>query len=305
MGLFETFSKRKRKAAGEIPDVYQYDSLPPQFRVQVIHIWGSAIGHVGGRLGKDDYWQNIHDTIARELGVFNLGTQNLFHFVQCQEFVQKADTDQALDLIELTARVIDGVIRQQWDFDRSSRNLTQTPDDAIEELNARFREHGVGYQYEDGILIRADSLYLHTEVVKPALHLLSGSEFAGARQEFITAHEHFRHGRNKEAIVEALKSFESTMKCICEARKWACPNDATAKRLIEVVFQHGLVPPPLQSEFTALAAVMECGLPTIRNKTSGHGQGAKPTEMPQYVAAFALHLAAANIVFLVEAHKAN
>ena len=39
-------------------------------------------------------------------------------------------------------------------------------------------------------------------------------------------------------------------------------------------------------------------------KSSGaHGQGATPRETPDYVAAYALHLAAAKILFLVEAHK--
>ena len=30
-------------------------------------------------------------------------------------------------------------------------------DDAIKELNYRFKEHGVGYQYESGKIIRIDS----------------------------------------------------------------------------------------------------------------------------------------------------
>ena len=55
----------------------------------------------------------------------------------------------------------------------------------------------------------------------------------------------------------------------------------------------------------ALRSVLESGLPTVRNKTkgSGHGQGKELINIPGHLAAYALHLAASNIVLLVEAHK--
>jgi hypothetical protein len=93
------------------------------------------------------------------------------------------------------------------------------------------------------------------------------------------------------------------MKTICEERSWAYTPTAQAKDLIKVIFDHGLVAPSLSSHFTALRSVMESGLPTVRNKTSGHGQGSAPLEVPEYLAAYALHLAAANILLLVNAHK--
>jgi Domain of unknown function (DUF7014) len=42
----------------------------------------------------------------------------------------------------------------------------------------------------------------------------------------------------------------------------------------------------------------------VRNKNSGHGQGRSPKQVPGHLARYALHLAATNIVFLVEAHEA-
>jgi hypothetical protein len=42
-----------------------------------------------------------------------------------------------------------------------------------------------------------------------------------------------------------------------------------------------------------------------RNRESGHGQGPEPKSVPNYVAAYALHATAANILFLVEAHRAK
>ena len=47
-------------------------------------------------------------------------------------------------------------------------------------MNGRFQVRGVGYQFADGEIIRVDSHLIHAEVVKPALSLLRGVEFAGA-----------------------------------------------------------------------------------------------------------------------------
>ena len=43
---------------------------------------------------------------------------------------------------------------------------------------------------------------------------------------------------------------------------------------------------------------IESGTPTLRNKQSGHGMGANTIVIPQYVAAFGLQTAAADIVLL-------
>ena len=47
--------------------------------------------------------------------------------------------------------------------------IEQDPDDAVEELNHRFKEHAIGYQYLEGELVRVDSQFAHAEIVKPAL----------------------------------------------------------------------------------------------------------------------------------------
>jgi hypothetical protein len=49
--------------------------------------------------------------------------------------------------------------------------------------------------------------------------LLHDAAYEGAEAEFLSAHEHYRHARNKEALTDALKSFESVMKSICTKRR--------------------------------------------------------------------------------------
>ena len=68
---------------------------------------------------------------------------------------------------------------------------------------------------------------------------------------------------------------------------------------------NGLLPSYLDASFDQLTATLRSGLPEVRNEEGAHGQGATPRETPNYVAAYALYLAAANILFLAEAHKAK
>lgn len=314
MPIIDLFSKRKKLQDSQgNPDVYQYDKIPDDLRTQVVHIWRTAIGryyrHTGYSVGEDSpackLWEFIHDSIAREKSLWRLGGPNSDAQDGCIEYLVGADTEGALDIIELSFRVIDRLARDFGPRSRQVAGVKQDADDAINELNYRFREHGVGYQYVDGQIVRVDSQFLHAEVVKPALALLNESGFSGPAEEFMRAFDHHRKGNNKEAIAEALKSFESTMKSVCAARKWAHPANATAKPLLDILFQNGLVPAELESHFAGLRSAMESGLPTLANRTSRHGQGATPVDIPPHFAAYSLHLVAANIVFLIECHKSK
>jgi len=224
--------------------------------------------------------------------------------VECFDFVLQSEGNCLLDMIELAFKVIDRAVRRLTQTEMDEAGVTQTSDDAIEELNHRFREHGLGYQYLGGKIVRLDSEFLHAEVCTPALSLLNSDGFDGAADEFLRAFEHYRHGRKKEAVADALKAFESTMKAICVKRRWNFPPNATAKPLLDILFAKGLIPAELESHFAGLRTALESGLPTVSNKTSRHGQGVTPIGLPGHVAAYALHLTAADIVFLIEAHKA-
>jgi hypothetical protein len=171
-------------------------------------------------------------------------------------------------------------------------------------LNGRFREHGVGYQYESGEIIRVDSQLIHAEVVKPALALLTAPEYAGANAEFLKAFEHYRKGDTKECLNECLKAFESTMKAICAKRNWAFKPTDAAKKLIEVCLENGLIPQVIQSHIGGVRAALESGIPPSRNRLSAHGQGSEIVDVPEHYASYMLHLTATTIKFLVESEKA-
>ncbi|MEH2258514.1 STM4504/CBY_0614 family protein [Nostoc sp.] len=306
MKVYDIYSKRQKILMGEVSDVYQYDDIPTPLRVQIIYIMSDALGKQENEETLDMY-KLIHDILCREYGklslVHKISLSLIDHIHDVRNFIlQNEEINQVIDAIELTFRLIDRFYREPNIIKFTEPEIT--PDDAIEELNIRFREHGIGYQYESGEIIRVDSQIIHAEAVKPVLHLLSDSKFEGANEEFLKAHEHYRHGRYKECLVDCLKAFESTMKTICNIQGWIYQPGDTAKNLINVCLQNNLIKPYLQTQFTSLKSNLESGVPTMRNKNAGHGQGSQPLTVPQHFAAYQLHMTASTILFLLEAEKA-
>lgn len=302
MGLFDIFSKRQKEQGGEFPDVFKYNDIPQGLRVQIIHIWKDAFGDLNtyGRSAPEIYG-TIYQALCREYGVFSLTERPLSNYLEglADFLLSTTEYEKALDVIELSFRSIDRVCRDSaYHYQYGSRTL---PDDAIEELNHRFYEHGVGYQYESGQLIRVDSHILHSEVIKPALFFLQGPEFKGANDEFLKAHENYRNGKYKECLNESLKALESTLKVLCKRKGWAFKETDTANTLINICFQNELIPQFLQSEFSAIRSILESGTPTTRNKMSGHGQGEVVIEVPPYIANYILHITASSILLLIDA----
>lgn len=310
MPIFETFSARYRKQQKTGPDVYQYAEIPNVLRGQLTHIINSAIGHSARESNRhqadnEDVWSYIRQTLCRERGQITL-TNERDAKTDCQNYIRlEQEVDLWLDIVELACLVIDIGVRKKEKWDNQRAGVTQSADEAIEELNYRFREAEFGYQYDSGQIIRVDNQLIHAEVVTPALQLLSDDRFKGPQQEFLAAHTHYRAGEHKDALVDALSAFESTMKTICDLKKWPYQKGARASDLVKAIRSNGLLPDYLDNSFDQLIATLQSGLPKVRNEEGGHGQGANPRETPGYVAAYALHLAAAKIVLLVEAFKAH
>ncbi|AFZ55745.1 hypothetical protein H6G54_21605 [Anabaena cylindrica FACHB-243] len=303
MKVFDIYSKRQKRLIGEVSDVYQYDVIPQPLRVQIVHIIKDVINPYSTQEIEQKFLF-IHDILCREHGILSLHspifTQKSIKVV-LDFMLETKEIEQVLDIVELIFKSIEEPYNENdYIEDISNKSIL---DEAIEELNFRFREHGLGYQYESGEIIRVDSQIIHAEAVKPVLHLLSDPQFQGANEEFLKAHEHYRHGNYKECLNECLKAFESTMKIICNKQGWSFKPTDTAKTLINICFQNNLIPNYLETQFSSLRQNFESGIPTIRNKLGGHGQGSQPVNVPQYFAAYQLHITASTILFLIEADK--
>lgn len=306
MAIFNLYSKRRKAERGDVPEVYIYDKFPQAFKVQVVHIMRSALGEGIQRQNPHDVYTQMAKILCREYGIFELpATQQYSHSTAeynfQESFLIEKDAEKLLDYIELCFRAIDKFTREYGFLGRDRADEIAT--NCIDELNARFKEHGLGYQFVDGDILRVDSEIIHSEVVKPALRLLQNAKYKGAEDEYLSAYEHYRHGRHKEAINDALKSFESMMKSICEANRWDYPDGAPAKKLIGICLDNNLIPQYWQQNFISLGALLETSVPVGRNKVSGHGQGVMPKEVPNHLTAYILHMTAAALVFLADAEN--
>jgi hypothetical protein len=302
MGIFDLFSKRQKRLRGDVPDVYQYEDINNNFRVQVVHIIRDTFGrdHSYGTQHSSTAFHEIHQILCKEYGVFTLKEYEDNDFNRIYNyFLSVQDYEKALDIIELSFKVIDKIVRGNQ-YQRDTYEIKTTPDEAINELNERFKEHGIGYQFESGELIRIDSQIIHADVVKPTLNILKNQIYAGANEEFLKAHEHYRNNRNQECLNECLKSFESVLKAICSKNNWEYSQNDNANKLITICFNNNLIPDYLKSQFTSLQSLFTSGVPTIRNRNSGHGQGVEKRSVTNEMTSYMLHLTATNILFLTK-----
>ena len=309
--IYELFShRRKRAEQSGMTDVFQYTSVPGKLRVQVQQILHDAIGPqyevpayaVSMPAQNAEAWNTIHDTLCRELGChrlidkhYNIAMDGVLNYLGT------ADSEGFVDGLEVCCRIIELAIGKWNEYARVQLGIKQDPSEALTEINYRMRQSGFGFSYTDGQIVRVDSEYSHEEVVKPALRLLNTNDFAGAQQEFLQAHQHYRAGEYTQSITEAAKAFESTLKAVCDKKKWPYEKGARASDLLKRIRTEGLWPDFLDASFDQLLATLSSGLPKVRNEQGAHGQGSAVRKVPDYVAAYALHLAAAKIRLIVEA----
>ena len=302
--IYNIYSKRQKVLNGEMPDIYVYDNFPQKLRIQIVHILNDSIGSdTKYYKNSEDKYNFIHKALCREYGKFTLSSGDNYQ-EKIQNFLLHTKSyEEVIDVVELLFRMIDLIIRKDLENHKYATTASIGADQAIAELNERFKENGIGYSYENGNIIRIDSTYIHKEVTKPSLALLSNSKFLGANGEFLKAHQHYRDGRNKECLNDCLKALESTLKTICKEKGWEYKETDTSKKLIQTCFKNNLVPSFTQNQFTSLQNLLESGIPTLRNKLGGHGQGHQPIALESDITRYGLNLTASNILFLIEKSK--
>lgn len=306
MAIFDLFSKKQKRLRGEVIDVYQYNDIPQELRVQIVHILNDTIGtarvfYKSNDNEPEEIFKFMNETLSREYGLFTLIDKAKSNREIVMNYISREQNiERVLDVVQISFQYIDKVIRDDFKNYEYRNEIKCNPDEAIDELNTRFKQHGVGFQFEGGEIIKIDSNYTHAEIIKPTLRLLSKKKFEGANDEYLKAHEHYRHGRNKECLNDCLKAFESVMKTICKQKGWNVNATDTSKKLIQTCFQNNLIPSFTQNQFTSLQNLLESGIPTIRNKLGGHGQGETPQKVDDEMTRYALNLTGTNIIFLIE-----
>lgn len=306
MAVIELYSKRRKRELGLVPDVYTYDNFNANLRAQICYVVDDVLG-IQDRNELERNYGDICEVLRREYGVYKLvaglharasAMDELGQFIALEQ-----DIDRVLDAIELCFVIAESYRDKSYTYRYPHDDTGSYIDECVSELNTRFKEHGKGYEVSDGRVLRIDSELLHTEAVKPAISFLNQSEYAGPRDEFFGAYEHYRHGNLKEALNDALKAFESTVKVVLELRGWEYDKTSPAKRLLAVLLANNFLPSYHQNHLNALSTLLESSVPTIRNKEGGHGQGSEVSEVEPEIAAYVLHMTASAIVMLCSLEK--
>ena len=303
MTITDIYSKRGKPPTTGALRYY----LPEPLRVQITGIVGEALtlgsGRASSRQVRDQLYGILVYRLAHELGRVSLTRGGGDPRAQVAVFIERKQPELVLSLLDtLFSVILDRPVADLFDaFDAPLVDAAAV--NAQEELNHRFQEHGVGFRIESFKVVRIGSGLLHEKAVRPAMAVLREPQFTGADAEFSKALGHYRHGQHEDAITECHKSLESTLKVICGQRGWPCNEEkATASQLFDIVFAEGLIPTYLQDQFAGLRSVL-AGTSTVRNRSGGHGAGAKPRRVPEHLAAYVVHQTAAAIVYLAESEK--
>jgi hypothetical protein len=294
MAKWDLFSKRDKP----LPDTFVYDEVHEGLRNQIIHIWRDTLGTIR----RFDPYQRIHNIICREHGRLFLLVPNakpdedLLNF-----FLRSADTDIVLDIIETSFRIVKSDVESDpvaMSVALHSGGAYVPPaEHAVDELNHRFRENGVGYEFnwDANQLLCVKSMAIHQETVRPALSLLAEPRFETANQEYLEAHKHFRKGEYGDCLTECCKALESTIKIVCDQKGWGYGPRAAANELLQTYISRSGLPTFFQNPLILIA--------TLRNRFDAHGGGTTPATVPEHLAKYSLHATASAIVLLVDAAK--
>ena len=209
--------------------MYQYETIPQELRTQVVYIMEDTFQILQFDRTVEEVYGFINKTLCREYGVFaleELTSSNQHEVLDSSNpanlrlvinfFLETEEIEKAIDVIELFFQAVNQDLSNLL---RDTKDRQNTPvdirlpglfysnmdkqhadsldieikrrqyEEAIDELNQRFREHGVGYQYESGQMIRVDSQLIHSEAVQPALRMLADPMYEGANAEFLSAHK--------------------------------------------------------------------------------------------------------------------
>jgi hypothetical protein len=265
--IFETFARRKRQQSrnGE-PEIYTYDQAPGHMRHQICEALSEGIGNYsrGPRYhvpppNANDIWEQIDRICRKEIYSY----LNHIHIHETDlrlrfltYILRVPDMYDFLSAVEIgcvglrTIGVVYGIDVPMY------RGAQQTTVDAIEEINGRFDQHSVGYQFENGQIIQVDSKLAHTEIIKPALVLLTAPEFSKANEDFMTAHRHYRAKEFKDCVTAANRAFESMLKAICDTEKWEYGRGDGAAQLVAKVRSKGLFTHDFDRSFESYVAML-------------------------------------------------
>lgn len=280
-------------------DIVQYEFVDEKIRNQVF-ILVSRLINEELKIG-DYYWKIVEDITMLEFGIPYFRSDSRGSTIH-KEMMEQKDIE-ALYIIEVMLKKLyelNRIIVESTDANRhrDSQKIT----DIMSKVNKKMLENSLGYEFIEGQLIRVDNKFIHSEVIINAIKLLHEEEFESASNEYHKAFDEYKKGELENALVFARRSFESTMKIICDRLGYHYRQRGQSFELIGILKQNNFIPTELKYHFEKFTDVMQSGLPTVSNKES-HGKGILIEKATEKMVQYALNLCATNIVFLVETYK--
>ena len=165
------------------------------------------------------------------------------------------------------------------------------------ELNDVLAEEESPWRMSDGHMYLVDSRFLDA-LKDHAEEEMKREGFLGAYEEFKDAREYLQAGAIDDAIHKANCAFESALKSLLNQ------IEGTAGELLKMLREKTslLDAVPIEVRRAVVSGVLQ-GLPILRHKLGGHGQGAQPVDVPRAYGDLAINLAAAYIKFLLDLKK--
>ncbi len=311
--MYKLYSQRQN--TNQTCHPLEYDKIPQEFIQQYLYIARDLFNASSKPLsGKHCYWECLAKKYCREKGIELLGEDTGEYALEIELFLKHQDTttEDILDIVELTFST--EIIPKYPPSLLAATQLTSAMSaglkiaefnirkkQCIAELNQRFKQHNLGYALINDQIIRTDSELLNEKTTIPAFKLLKDVRFSSAEDEMQKAFRFRKDGGNAEAISNAEKAFESTMAVICNELQYTIKGTKrSAGVYLTALRDNGFYPSYLNDHLTHICNTLDKGLPCVRNEHGGHGAGTASTYISDAFADYALHLAATNIVFLVD-----
>lgn len=165
-----------------------------------------------------------------------------------------------------------------------------------QKINEIFQTHRCPWRLQDGQFFKLDSAFLGAELIGSAYGALVSNNLVGAADEFAKARQEQVSGEVKDAIFHACKSFESTLKVLTGE------SHLNADKLLQKFQEQGYLDDLPEAVRAGVTKQVLTALPFLRNKLSGHGQGAEVVTVPSIYGELAIQLAAAFQNFLIAKH---
>lgn len=167
--------------------------------------------------------------------------------------------------------------------------------DCEKEINAVLYIHNSSWRFIDGNAVLIDSEYHQREIHAKTVELLKTNKAYGALEEFQEAINDLTASETKDAVVNAHKSVESTMKVVLGAGSEKLRYGQLLRKLID----SDIIPEYYEGFFDNFEQLV-LGVGKERNLPGrGHGQGSQPTEVDRSLAEFTVNLAGSINLFLL------